>query len=83
MQSRGPGPSPPPRPALCGAPQGPHEPGRPAPLGPASLPSPAGGPGRPAWWGRRSVATVRAGGSHQRGDSGDLGTVLLPGLQVL
>lgn len=83
VQPRGPGPSPFPRLALCCAPQGPRESGRPTPLGPASLPSPAGGPGCPAWWGRRSVATVHAGGSHQRGDSGDLGTVLLPGLQIL
>lgn len=26
---------------------------------------------------------VRAGGSHQRGDCGDLGAIILPGLQIL
>lgn len=65
------------------APRGLLELGGPCPSRPRVPPSPAGGPGRPAGWGRRSLVTVRAGGSHQRGDGGDLGAVLLPGLQIL
>lgn len=55
----------------------------PSRLGLDSPPRPAGGPGRPAGSGRRYLVTVRAGGSHQRGDGGDLGAILLPGLQIL
>lgn len=65
------------------APRGFLELGGPFPSRPRLPLSPAGGPGRPAAWGRRSLATTRAGGSHQRGDSGDFGAIFLPGLQIL
>lgn len=84
--ARSPGPAPLRGRRGCGRAPGPLRARRPLSLsasGPPQPPSPAGGPGRPAEWGRRSLATVSAGGSHQRGDGGDLGAVLLPGLQIL
>lgn len=65
------------------APRGLRELGGPFPSRPWLPPSPAGGPGRPAALGRRSLVTVRACGSHQRGDGRDFGAILLPGLQIL
>lgn len=81
--ARSPGPAPLRGRRGCGRAPGLPELGGPFPSRPRFPPSPAGGPGRPAGWGRRSLATVRAGGSHQRGDGGDLGAILLPGLQIL
>lgn len=79
-----PGPSLPPRPAgMRPRPGAYSSTATPSPLGLGSPPSPAGGPGRPAGWGQRSLATVRPGGSHQRGDGGDFGAIFLPGLQIL
>ena len=83
--ARSPGPAPSADGGDAAAPRGLLELGRPFPSRPRlpPTPSPAGGPGRPAGSGRRCLATVRAGGSHQRGDCGDLGAILLPGLQIL
>lgn len=71
---------------MCGR----AEPG-PAPLGgPGPRSRPGFPPPQPGWGSeapRQVGAAIRGdgarGGSHQRGDSGDLGTVLLPGLQIL
>lgn len=78
-----PGPSPLRGGGDAAAPRGLLELGGPFPSWPWFPPSPAGGPRRPTAWGWRSLATVRAGGSHQRGDGGDFGAILLPGLQIL